>query len=157
MAIRKIVTEEDAVLRKKCRPVTDFNKRLFTLLDDMKDTLESVDGAGLAAPQVGVLRRVFITRIDGEVTEYINPEILGAEGIQTVPEGCLSIPGYYGTVERPQKLTVKAFDRNGNEFEKSGEDLLAKAISHENDHLNGVLYTDKAYEVHESGSEEKEE
>ena len=149
MALRNIVKEGDSVLRKNCREVTDFNDRLHILLDDMKDTLIEADGAGLAAPQVGILKRVAIVSVDDAYYEIINPEIIAVEGEQTGPEGCLSVPGVYGTVSRPMKVTVKAFDRNGKEFTVSGEGLLARAFCHEIDHLDGILFKDKVIEYYE--------
>ncbi len=149
MALRNIVKEGDQVLRKNCREVTDFNERLHILLDDMKDTLIEADGAGLAAPQVGILKRVAIVSVDEEFYEIINPEIIAVEGEQTGPEGCLSVPGVYGSVSRPMKVTVKAKDRYGKEFTVSGEGLLARAFCHEIDHLDGILFKDKVIEYYE--------
>lgn len=149
MALRNIVKEGDSVLRKNCREVTDFNDRLQILLDDMKETLIVADGAGLAAPQVGILKRVAIVSVDDEYYEIINPEIIAAEGEQTGPEGCLSVPGIYGSVSRPMKVTVKAQDRYGKEFTVSGEGLLARAFCHEIDHLDGILFKDKVIEYYE--------
>ncbi len=146
MALREIVKYGDDVLRKKCRPVTDFNDRLHQLLDDMAETLALAEGAGLAAPQVGVLRRVVIIDVhDGNgVIELINPEIVSYEGVQTGGEGCLSLPNEWHEVERPAKVTVKAQNRNGEEFTMTGEGLLARAFCHELDHLDGILFIDKA-------------
>ena len=148
MALRKIVTSEDASLYKHCREVTKFDERLHTLLDDMRDTLESADGVGLAAPQVGVLRRAVIvleTNVpEGEhpyVIELINPEIVEKSGEQYGPEGCLSVPGRYGLVERPMEVTVRAQDRYGKSFEVKGEGLTARCFCHELDHLEGVVFT----------------
>lgn len=142
MAIRKIVERGDPVLEKVCRPVTDFDARLHTLLDDMTETLEEAGGVGLAAPQVGILRRVCIVEDDeGEIIELINPEIVEAEGEQTGLEGCLSIPGRYGVVTRPNVVRVRAQDRDGVHFEVEGEDLTARCFCHEIEHLNGLLYT----------------
>ncbi len=143
MALRNILRDTDPTLRKKCRAVTDFDERLHILLDDMHDTLVLADGAGLAAPQVGVLRRVAIVSVDGDFYELINPEIVATEGEETSPEGCLSVPGVCGTVSRPRKVTVEALDRNGNKFRATGEGLLARAFCHEIDHLDGVIFTDK--------------
>jgi len=150
MALRNIVTEGDPVLRKTCREVTEFNDRLHTLLDDMKETLIQANGAGLAAPQVGVLRRVAIVSVDEDYFELINPEIIKTEGEETSPEGCLSIPGVCGTVSRPYKVTVKAQDRYGKEYTARGEGLLARAFCHEIDHLDGILYTDKVIDYCEA-------
>ena len=146
MALREIVTYGDDILRKKCRPVTAFDGKLHTLLDDMAETLVKAEGAGLAAPQVGILRRAVIIDVhDGSgVIELINPEIVETEGVQCGNEGCLSLPGEWHEVERPAKVTVKAQDRHGNEFTMTGEGLLARAFCHELDHLDGVLFIDKA-------------
>ena len=142
MAIRKIVERGDPVLEKVCRPVTDFDARLHTLLDDMAETLAEAGGVGLAGPQVGVLRRVCIVEDgEGEIIELINPEIVSAEGEQTGLEGCLSIPGRYGVVTRPYKVRVRAQDRDGVPFEVEDEDLTARCFCHEIEHLDGVLYT----------------
>ena len=150
MALRKILRFGDKALNKVCRPVTDFNKRLHTLLDDMRDTLFEADGLGLAAPQVGILRRVAIVidinketdDVEEQVIELINPEIIYREGEQEGNEGCLSLPGEFGIVKRPAKVTVRAFDRNGNEFEYTGEGITARCFCHEIDHLDGHLYTE---------------
>ena len=144
MAIRKIVQIGDEVLRKKCFEVTDFGPKTKQLLEDMRDTLIKAQGAGLAAPQVGVLRRIFVVDVDGAYYEMINPVILEQSGTQYGVEGCLSVVGKWGDVKRPKKLTVKYQDRDGNFKTLVAEDFLAKAICHENDHLNGVLYVDKA-------------
>ena len=151
MAIRSIVQKGDSVLEKLCRPVTEFNDRLHILLDDMSQTLLESGGVGLAAPQVGVLRRVVVvleTNVpeDGEeyVIELINPEIISEDGEQRGPEGCLSLPGQYGIVTRPNNVKVRAQDRNGNFFEVEGEVLTARCFCHEVDHLNGVLFPDRA-------------
>ena len=144
MAIRKIVQIGDDVLRKKCFEVTDFGPKTWQLLDDMRDTLIKAEGAGLAAPQVGVLRRIFIVDVDGQYYEMLNPVIIEQSGSQYGVEGCLSVVGKWGDVKRPKKLMVKYQDRNGNFKTLVAEDFLAKAICHENDHLNGVLYVDKA-------------
>ena len=146
MALREIVTYGDDILRKKCRPVTAFDEKLHMLLDDMAETLAKAEGAGLAAPQVGMLRRAVIIDVhDGKgVIELINPEIIATEGVQNGGEGCLSLPGEWHEVERPAKVTVKAQDRNGEEFTMTGEGLLARAFCHELDHLDGVLFIDKA-------------
>ena len=142
MAIRNILTEGDDTLKKVCRPVTEFNERLWTLLDDMAETLHKADGVGLAAPQVGVLRRVFIMDMgDGEgVIEVINPEFLMKKGKQEDAEGCLSCPVEYGITRRPRYVKIKAQDRYGKEFILDGEDLKARCICHESDHLDGVLF-----------------
>ena len=143
MATRKIVIQGDELLTKKCRPVTEFNPRLPQLLDDMADTLEEAQGAGLAAPQVGILRRaVLVIDDDDKVMELINPEILLQEGEQTGPEGCLSVPGKFGMVTRPNHVRVRAQDRYGNWFEAEGEGLVARCFCHEIEHLDGHLYTE---------------
>ena len=143
MAIRNIVTQGDDRLSKKCRQVTDFNKRLHDLLDDMKETLEEAQGAGLAAPQVGVLRRaVIVVDDDDKMLELVNPEILEQSGEQTGPEGCLSVPGKWGMVTRPAKVRVRAQDRYGDWFEAEGTELTARAFCHEIEHLDGHMYTE---------------
>ena len=143
MAIRKIVTQGDEVLTKKCREVTEFNERLHDLLEDMADTLEESGGVGLAAPQVGVLRRVVLVINDEEeILELINPEIIHTEGEQTGPEGCLSVPGKFGMVTRPNFVRVRAQDRFGEWFEAEGEELTARCFCHELEHLDGHLYVE---------------
>ena len=146
MAIRRIVTEGDDLLTKKCRPVTDFNQRLHQLLDDMLDTLEESGGAGLAAPQVGILRRaVVVIAGEGEedgFLELVNPEFIFSEGEKTGPEGCLSVPGRWGMVTRPRHVRVRAQDRYGDLFEAEGEDLIARCFCHELEHLDGRLYVE---------------
>ena len=143
MAIRKIVTQGDEVLTKKCREVTEFNERLHDLLEDMADTLEESGGVGLAAPQVGVLRRVVLVINDEEeILELINPEIIYTEGEQTGPEGCLSVPGKFGMVTRPNVVRVRAQDRFGDWFEAEGEELTARCFCHELEHLDGHLYVE---------------
>jgi len=144
MAIRNIVKEGDETLAKVCRPVTDFNERLWQLLDDMRDTLIKADGVGLAGPQVGILRRLFIMNVGDGWVEAINPEIILAEGEQEEAEGCLSCPGEYGLVKRPEKVRMKAQDRHGNWFFLTGEGLKARCICHESDHLDGVIFKQKA-------------
>lgn len=142
MALRNIVTEGDSVLTKVSRPVTKFDRRLHVLLDDMTDTLVDAGGVGLAAPQVGVLRRAVVvdTGEDG-ILELINPEIIEESGEQTGLEGCLSVPGKYGIVTRPNYVKVRAQDRDGNWFEAEGEELIARCFCHELAHLEGQLYT----------------
>lgn len=147
MALRNIVKSPDDTLRKKSRPVESFDNKLHTLLDDMAETMNSANGVGLAAVQVGVLRRVFIVDIGDGITEYINPEIINTSGTQSDREGCLSFPGQWGTVTRPMKVTVKAFNRNGKAFTKTAEGLEARAILHENDHLNGNCFIDIAKDL----------
>lgn len=143
MAIRKIITQGDDRLRKKCRPVTEFNRRLHILLDDLRETLAESQGAGLAAPQVGVLRRAVVIAVDeDEMLELVNPEILEQSGEQIGPEGCLSVPGKWGMVTRPSFVRVKAQDRYGEWFETEGGDLLARCFCHEIEHLEGHLYVE---------------
>ena len=147
MAIRKIVElGEDDVLRKHARKVDVFDKRLWTLLDDMAQTMYDADGVGLAAPQVGVLKRVVVIDIGDGLVELINPEIVYTEGAAVHPEGCLSVPGRRGTVERPTKTRVTAQDRKGRPFEIEGEDFMSMALCHEIDHLDGIIYVDKMIE-----------
>ena len=141
MALRKIVLQGDECLTKVCRPVTDFNSRLHTLLDDMTDTLLDSGGVGLAAPQVGILRRVCVVlNEDDEVIELVNPEIIFTDGEQTGLEGCLSIPGKYGVATRPEVVRVRAQDRNGDFFEVEDSDLTARCFCHEIEHLDGHLF-----------------
>ncbi len=147
MAILNIVKEGDPVLRKECRPVGEITPRIIRLLDDMRETLIDANGAGLAAPQVGVLRRIAIVENDGQFIELINPEIIAREGVQNEIEGCLSVPDVWGVTERPEKVTVRATDRNGAEFTVEGEGLLARAFCHEIDHLSGRLFTDGAVRI----------
>lgn len=144
MAIRNIVTEGDSVLRKTCRSVLNFDERLAQLLDDMKETMYKAEGVGLAAPQVGILRRVCVVDVGDGIIELVNPVIESEEGMQEGSEGCLSLPGKSAVVRRPMKVTVRAQDRNGNTFTVTGEELKARAFCHEIDHLNGILYVDKA-------------
>ena len=144
MALRNIVTHGDSILDKICRPVTNFDKRLHTLLDDMAETLINANGVGLAAPQVGVLRRVVLVDTGDEILELINPEIVHSSGEQTGLEGCLSVPQKYGIVTRPNFVTVRAQDRFGEWFEADGEELIARCFCHELDHLDGHLYTEIA-------------
>ena len=157
MAILKILKEEDPTLRKVSREVTEITPRVLTLLDDMKDTLHKANGCGLAAPQVGVLRRIVIIETEsGKLYEMINPEIIErSDELQHELEGCLSIPGQWGITERPKTVTVRAMDRNGKYYRLTGTDLLARAICHETDHLDGVLYKDIA--LHMLTPEELEE
>ncbi|MCI9226343.1 MAG: peptide deformylase [Acutalibacter sp.] len=144
MAIRNIVRVGDDVLAKECRPVEIFDNKLRQLLDDMQDTLYEANGAGLAAPQVGVLRQVCVIDVGDGLVELINPEIVHVEGEQSGAEGCLSLPDEWGMVSRPQRVTVKAQNRKGKWFETIGEDLFARCICHEVDHLHGIVFTDKA-------------
>ena len=144
MALRNIVAVGDPILGKVCRKVTKFDDRLHTLLEDMADTLLEANGVGLAAPQVGILRRVVLVDTGEEILELINPELIATEGEQTGTEGCLSVPGKYGIVTRPMKATVRFQDRYGEWFEVEGEELIARCFCHELDHLDGHLYTEKA-------------
>lgn len=177
MALRTIVLNGDPILKKVCRPVTDFNERTAQLIDDMKETLIDANGLGLAAPQVGVLRRVCIVidlppedsgeaPAEGEVLpepefiELINPEITDREGSVTLYEGCLSFPGHNGAIARPEQVTVRAFDRTGKEYTLTRHGMTARAICHEIDHLNGVTIMDLAeyfYEDVEHDEDEEEE
>ncbi|MGI6005423.1 MAG: peptide deformylase [Christensenellales bacterium] len=142
MAKRRILLDGEELLRKKSRPVEKFDGRLHELLDDMAETMAEAQGVGLAAPQVGALRRAVIIDVGDGLIELVNPVRIGEDGEQTGDEGCLSIPEKKGLVSRPYKVTVRAQDRHGEFFELSGEGYLARAICHEIDHLNGVLYTD---------------
>ena len=142
MGIRKILTDKDPALHKVCRPVEKFDWRLHRLLDDMRDTLDEANGVGLAAPQVGILRRVVIVDTGEEILELVNPEMLETSGEQEGPEGCLSVPGKYGIVKRPYIAKVRAQDRNGEWYEAEGEELIARCFCHELDHLDGIVYTE---------------
>lgn len=148
MAIRKIIQDSDPVIRKISKPVTSFDENLWQLLDDMKETMQKADGAGLAAVQVGILKRVFIIDVNNMYLECVNPEILETKGEQIKEEGCLSISYCTGTVKRPNEIKVKAYDRYANEFTITGTDYLAVALNHEYDHLDGILFTDKAIEIY---------
>ena len=142
MATRRILTEDDETLRKKSRAVTNFDERLHLLLDDMAETMREASGAGLAAVQVGVLRRAVVIETElGDLIELINPEVCESEGEQNDAEGCLSLPGIYGMVNRPMTVTIKAQDRNGKPFTMTGDGLTARAFCHEIDHLDGVVFT----------------
>ena len=144
MGLRKILTDKDPALHKVCKPVTAFDGKLHKLLDDMRETLIDSNGVGLAAPQVGILRRIFLVDVglDGnEIIEFINPEILETDGEQEGAEGCLSVPGKYGLVKRPYWVKVRAQDRYGDWFEAEGEELIGRCFCHENDQLDGIVYT----------------
>ena len=145
MALRQILHDGDPTLRKKSRTVTKFDDRLQMLIDDMLDTMYASDGVGLAAPQVGVLRRLFVIDLQDEKGPYvmINPRFIKQEGTQLYSEGCLSVPGLFGDVERPERLTIEAQDRNGETYTLDAEELLAVCICHEYDHLDGILFKDK--------------
>ena len=142
MGLRKILTDREPALHKVCKPVEKFDGRLHRLLDDMKDTLLEANGVGLAAPQVGILRRVVIVDTGEEILELINPELIETDGEQIGAEGCLSVPGKYGLVKRPYYAKVRAQDRNGNWFEAEAEELIARCFCHELDHLDGIVYTE---------------
>lgn len=161
MAIRKIRTEGDAVLRKNCREVKEINDRTLELIEDMFDTMYDANGVGLAAPQVGILKNIVVIDVGDEEPEplvLINPEILETSGEQTGEEGCLSLPGLYGIVTRPNYVKVRAYDENMELYELEGEELLARAICHECDHLKGTLYRDVAQgELKSVLDKEKEE
>ena len=154
MALRRILTADEPALHKVCHPVTRLDETLHLLLDDMAETLTDANGVGLAAPQIGIMRRIFIMDIGDEIVELINPEILETGGEQDGMEGCLSVPGEYWLVKRPNYAKVRAQDRDGNWFELEGEELIARCICHENDHLDGHIYTEIAY--HKLSDEEIE-
>ncbi|MDO4961993.1 MAG: peptide deformylase [Eubacteriales bacterium] len=165
MAIREIRKEGDPILRKECRPVKEMTERISTLIEDMFETMYEAEGVGLAGPQVGILRKIFVIDVGIEEPEpyvFINPEILELEGEQTGQEGCLSVPGYSGEVTRAEHVRVRAFDANMEEFELEADGLFARAIQHENDHLYGTLYIDKVngelidLSTLESGEDEEE-
>ena len=145
MALRKILTDKEPALHKVCKPVTDFDAKLHKLLDDMTETLIESGGVGLAAHRVGILRRVFLVDVgaeENEIVEFINPEILETDGEQIGAEGCLSVPGKYGLVKRPYYAKVRAQNRFGEWFEAEGEELIGRCFCHENDHLDGIIYTE---------------
>lgn len=147
MALRNIVKFGEDILRKKCREVTAFDDKLWVLLDDMYETLKNAEGVGLAAPQVGILRRVVVIDVGEGPIELINPVVTSVRGKQREIEGCLSAPGQWGYVVRPAKVKVTALNRYGKEFKVEGTELLARALCHEIDHLNGVIFTDLADEM----------
>ena len=142
MGLRKILTDAEPALHKTCKPVTAFNGRLHALLDDMRETLIESGGVGLAAPQVGILRRVVLVDIGDEILELVNPTLVETDGEQEGPEGCLSVPGKYGLVKRPYYAKVRAQDRFGDWYEAEGKELIARCFCHELDHLDGILYTE---------------
>ena len=142
MALRRIHTADESALHKVCKPVTSFDWKLHKLLDDMRDTLIDSNGVGLAAPQVGILRRVVLVDNGEEILELVNPELIETSGEQVDVEGCLSVPGKYGIVKRPMYAKVKAQDRFGNWYEADGEELTARCFCHELDHLDGIVYTE---------------
>ena len=141
MGLRKILTDKDPALHKVCKPVEKFDWKLHKLLDDMKETLAEANGVGLAAPQVGILRRVVVVDLGDEVLELVNPTLIETSGEQEGAEGCLRVPGRYGLVKRPYYAKVRAQDRNGEWFEAEGEELIGRCFCHELDHLDGILYT----------------
>ncbi|MDY4222207.1 MAG: peptide deformylase [Candidatus Faecousia sp.] len=142
MGLRKILTTDEPALHKVCRPVEKFDWRLHKLLDDMRETLAQANGVGLAAPQVGILRRVVLVDTGENILELVNPELLETDGEQEGAEGCLSVPGKYGLVKRPYYAKVRAQDRNGAWFEAEGEEIVARCFCHELDHLDGIVYTE---------------
>ena len=142
MGLRKILTVSEPALHKVCKPMVNFDNRLFRLLEDMRETLIDSGGVGLAAPQVGILRRVVLVDTGEEILELINPTLVAVDGEQVGAEGCLSVPGKYGLVKRPYWAKVRAQDRNGNWFEVEGEELIARCFCHELDHLDGIIYTE---------------
>ena len=142
MGLRKILTDKEPALHKTCKPVVNFDARLHKLLDDMRDTLLDSGGVGLAAPQIGILRRVVLVDNGDEILELVNPTMVETDGEQVGPEGCLSVPGKYGLVKRPYYAKVRAQDRDGNWYEAEGEELTARCFCHELDHLDGIIYTE---------------
>lgn len=158
MAIRNIVTEGDEILRKKCRPVGEVTDRIRQTLDDMVDTMRDSLGVGLAAPQVGIMRRMFVAEPEpGRVYYMVDPVITHEEGSQECEEGCLSVPGMTGTVVRPEKITIEGLDRDGNKVKYDFEGFDANVMCHEYDHLDGILYIDKATNVHSTDEDLEEE
>lgn len=158
MALRKVVVRGDEILSKRCREVSEITDRIRETLDDMVDTMREELGVGLAAPQVGVMRRMFVAEPEpGRVYYMINPEIYFEEGREEEYEGCLSVPGLIGIVERPQKIKIRALDRDGVEQDYEFEGFDARVMCHENDHLNGILYTDKAHDIRSAEPQSDEE
>lgn len=156
MAKLKIVKVGDDVLRKKCRPVEQITPKTLQLLDDMAETMRAAQGVGLAAPQVGILRRIVVIEVEeGQLIELINPKIIAYAGEQTGNEGCLSVPNKWGTVTRPMHVTVRALNRHGEEFDVTGSELLARALCHELDHLDGKLYIDIATDIETAAPDEQ--
>lgn len=156
MALRTVLTDKDPALHKKCHPVTVFDEKLWSLLDDLKDTLVNANGAGLAAPQVGILRRaVVVFDANDEILELINPEVIYTEGEQDGLEGCLSVPGRWGYVKRPLKARVRAQDRNGKVYEAEGEGIVARCFCHETEHLDGHLFTELTDHLYSNEEAEK--
>ena len=157
MALRNIVTEGDDVLRTRAREVTEVNDRVREITEDLVQTMRAESGLGLAAPQVGVLRRIIVVEVDGQLYQLINPEIVETQGEQFEEEGCLSVPGLVGRVRRPQYIRIKGLSPQGEPVEYEGEGLLAVAFCHECDHLDGILYTDKAEGIHSASEDDEEE
>jgi len=158
MALRNIVTDEDPILKKTCRPVGEVTPRIQMILDDMVETMRDANGVGLAAPQVGIMRRMFVAEPEPErVYIFVDPEMISLEGEQEGTEGCLSVPGYVGTVKRPEKIVIRGKDRYGKEKEYTFEGFDAVVMCHEFDHLEGILYTDKATELFKAEEMEAEE
>lgn len=157
MAIRNIVHEGDDILRKRAKEVPEINARIIMLLEDMADTLKEQEGVGLAANQVGVLKRIFIADVGDGVIELINPEIIEVRGRQEEEEGCLSVPGIIGMVERPEYVKISALDRSGKRVVYEGTELLARVFCHEHDHLEGMLFIDKAKDLRSAEDEEEED
>jgi peptide deformylase len=153
MALRHIRLYDDPLLRKISKPVKAIDNKIRMLLEDMAQTMSAANGLGIAAPQVGILKRIILIEFEEKRYELINPELVESSGTQTHTEGCLSVPGVNGLVERPLYVKVKALNRDGEEFFLEGQELLAVALCHELDHLDGVLYTDKATEMHENQPE----
>ena len=157
MALRNIVVEGDPILRKRCREVEQVDDRIRMILDDMVETMREAGGVGLAAPQIGMMRRMFVAEPqEGEVYCFVNPEIVEMEGSQTGDEGCLSVPGYQGTVDRPERIRIKGLDRDGNPQEFDFEGWEAIVMCHEFDHLEGILYIDKSDHIYEITAEREE-
>lgn len=154
MALRNIIVEGDEILRKKCREVTEIDDRIRIILDDMLETMRAHNGVGIAAPQVGIMRRMFLIEVEeGDVIEMINPEIIETRGSAWEDEGCLSVPGMIGTVERPEYIKIRGLDRFGNPVVHEAEGFKAIAFCHENDHLDGILYIDKAKDIRDADEE----
>lgn len=156
MALRNIVLSDSPNIRKQCKPITVFNESLWVLLDDMKETMTKNNGCGIAAPQVGVIKRAILVEVNHIFLEMINPEIISQKGEQCVVEGCLSVKGISGYVNRPETVTVKGFDRYGNEYKITATDYLAVALCHEIDHLDGVLFIDKMVKPYSPKKKEEE-
>ena len=150
MALREIRKDGDPVLRKKCKPVDKIDERVINLLDDMAETMYNAGGVGLAAPQVGIIKRIAVVDIGEGLIELINPEIISESGKQTTQEGCLSIPGMFGDVQRPMKIKVRSLDRDGKTTIHEAKEFLTIAMCHEIDHLDGILYKDKATNIEQT-------